>query len=75
VLLLLVLGLAGLAVGWVAGRFMRPRALPIPPNVQAVPHAGPPARLSVHETGIDATHRVRIEPHPGAATTIEERGP
>ena len=71
--ILLVLGLvAGLALVLLAGWFVRPR----PVRVRAVPHAGPPAQLSVHATGTDATHTVRIEPHPGAATTTtEERGP
>jgi hypothetical protein len=72
VLLPLLLGLAGLAVGFLAGWFMRPR-WPPGRNVRAVPHAGPPAQLSVRATGTDATHTVRIEPHPGAATT-NDRG-
>ena len=77
-LLPLVLGLvvAGLAGGLLVGRFMRPRVPPIPPSVQVVPHAGPPAQLSVHPTGTDAAHTVRIEPHPSdTTTTTEEQGP
>ena len=46
------------------------------PNVRAVPDTGPPGLVSVHNTGTDATHTVRIEPSPGTSiTTIEEARP
>jgi hypothetical protein len=44
------------------------------PQVQAVPHAGPPRPVTVHRTGADATLTVRIEPHDGpvvSAITLE----
>ena len=45
-------------------------------NVRAVPDTGPPGLVSVHNTGTDATHTVRIEPRPGTSiTTIEEARP
>jgi len=45
-------------------------------SVRAVPHTGPPRMVSVHATGTDATHTVRIEPSPGAGTTtIKEARP
>ena len=45
------------------------------PSVRAEPQACPPDLVSVHATGTDATHTVRIEPHPGASeiTTQEVR--
>jgi hypothetical protein len=78
ILLPLGLGLAVvLAVGLLVGWFTRHRPPPvITQSVRAVPHAGPPDQLNVHQTGTGATHTVRIEPHPGTpSTTIEERGP
>jgi hypothetical protein len=46
------------------------------PDVRAVPDNGPPGLVSVHNTGTDATHTVRIEPSPGASTTtIKEARP
>lgn len=74
----LVTGLAsGFAVVLLAGWFLRPRRAPmIAQSVRAVPHEGRQIQLSVHATGTDATHTVRIEPYPGAATTtIREVGP
>ncbi len=74
----LVMGLAsGFAVVLLAGWFLHPRRAPMTAQgVQAVPHEGLQGQLSVHATGTDATHAVRIEPHPGAATTtIREVGP
>ena len=54
-----------------------PPPAPIPAaNVRAVPDTGPPGLVSVHNTGTDATHTVRIEPSPGTSiTTIEEARP
>ena len=47
--------------------------VPQPPNIRAEPHGGPPAVVSVQDTGTDKTHSLRIEPHAGASvTTIEE---
>ena len=46
------------------------------PSIRAVPHAGPPRVVSIHDTGIEAARTVRIEPHPGTGiTTIEEAPP
>src|SRR5215472_3176543 len=46
------------------------------PTVQVATETGPPASVSVHETGTGVTHTVRIEPSPGnSITTIEEAGP
>ena len=58
-------------------RRLRPHPLPTPgPSVRAVPYTGPPGLVSVHTTGTDATHTVRIEPSPGTSmTTIEEARP
>jgi len=43
------------------------------PSVRAERHPGPPGRVAVHPTGSRPTVTVRIEPHPGAASTkIEE---
>ena len=74
----LVLGLiAGIAAVFLAGRFLHHHPGSGPPQtVRAAPDAGPPAQLSVRTTGAEATHTVRIEPHPGAATTtIKEPRP
>jgi hypothetical protein len=76
--ILLVLGLiAGFAAVFLAGWFLHhhPRS-GIPQTVRAAPDAGPPAQLSVRTTSAEATHTVRIEPHPGGATTtIKEPRP
>ena len=58
-------------------RRLRPHPLPAPgPSVRAVPYTGPPGLVSVHTTGKDATHTVRIETSPGTSvTTIEEARP
>ncbi len=45
-------------------------------DVRAVPRAGPPASVTVRDTGSRPALTVRIEPHAGATvTTIEERQP
>ena len=65
---------AALAVRRRRLRSHRPTALG--PSVRAVPNTGPPGLVSVHATGTDATHTVRIEPSRGASiTTIEEARP
>src|SRR5271165_5466563 len=60
-------------------RWLRSHPPPTPTpaaNVRAVPDTGPPGLVSVHNTGTDATHTVRIEPSPGTSiTTIEEARP
>ncbi len=60
-------------------RWLRSHPPPAPApaaNVRAVPDTGPPGLVSVHNTGTDATHTVRIEPSPGTSiTTIEEARP
>ena len=65
---------AALAVRRRRLRSHRPTALG--PSVRAVPNTGPPGLVSVHATGTDATHTVRIEPSRGSSiTTIEEARP
>ncbi len=60
-------------------RWLRSHPPPAPTpaaNVRAVPDTGPPGLVSVHNSGTDATHTVRIEPSPGTSiTTIEEARP
>jgi hypothetical protein len=67
---------AAIAAGTLAvrRRWLRPHPPPRP-SVRAEPQAGPPDLVSVHATGTDITHTVRIEPHPGATvmTTQEVR--
>jgi hypothetical protein len=67
---------AAIAAGALAvrRRWLRPHPPPRP-SVRAEPQAGPPDLVSVHATGADITHTVRIEPHPGATvmTTQEVR--
>jgi len=46
------------------------------PSVRAAPVPGPPALVSVQNTGAGVTHTVRIESNPGASiTTIKEARP
>jgi hypothetical protein len=53
-------------------RHRRPPS-PRAPNLNTVPHAGPPGSVTVQPSRTEATHTMRIEPHPAAAvTTIEE---
>ena len=76
--LLLIVALAAVILAIAAAslvvRQLRLRSrMPPPPNIRAEPHGGPPAVVSVQDTGTDKTHSVRIEPHAGASvTTIEE---
>jgi titin len=45
-------------------------------DVRAVPSMARPDVVSVHDTGQQPTQTVRLEPHPGAATTtIKDTGP
>ena len=76
--LLLIVALAAVILAIAASslvvqhRRLRSRP-PTPPNIRAEPHGGPPAVVSVQDTGTDKSHSVRIEPHAGASvTTIEE---
>ena len=78
VILLAGVILAAAAATMVLRRRLRshPQAPTPAPNVRAVPDTGPPGLVSVHNTGTDATHTVRIEPSPGTSiTTIEEARP
>ena len=46
------------------------------PSVRADPVPGPPAQVSVQNTGAGVTHTVHIESSPGASiTTIKEARP
>jgi len=71
---------AACAAGLAAARFLQRRhprpPSPPPPAVNTVPHAGPPGTVTVQPSRTEATHSMRIEPHPAAAvTTIEESRP
>jgi hypothetical protein len=78
-ILLVVTGLvlAAAAAGLLAFRPLRRSAHPVPNgNVRAVPRSGPPASVTVRDTGSRPALIVRIEPQAGATvTTIEERQP
>jgi hypothetical protein len=51
----------------------RPRPPLVPqPTVRVVRDAGPPSGVRVRPTGTQPTVAVRIEPHPGAITTLIE---
>jgi fibronectin type 3 domain-containing protein len=43
-------------------------------DVRAVPDTARPDRVSVHDTGPEPTHTVRLEPHPGTITTTIKEG-
>ena len=71
---------AACAAGLAAVRFLKRRRpwppSPPAPTVNTVPHAGPPGAVTVQPSRTEATHSLRIEPHPAAAvTTIEESRP
>jgi hypothetical protein len=78
-ILLVVAGLvlAAAAAGLLAFRPLRRGGHPVPDgNVRAVPRSGPPASVTVRDTGSRPALTVRIEPRAGATvTTIEERQP
>ena len=78
-ILLLVTGLvlAAATAGLLAFRPLRRGGHPVPgENVRAVPRSGPPASVTVRDTGSRPALTVRIEPQAGATvTTIEERQP
>jgi hypothetical protein len=72
--LVLALLAAACAAAAAAIWFLRHPTGPVPPpNVQALPHSGPPGMVSVQPSTTGATHAVSIEPHPGAPVmTVEE---
>ena len=78
-ILLIVTGLvlAAATAGLLAFRPLHRGGHPAPgENVRAVPRSGPPASVTVRDTGSRPALTVRIEPHAGATvTTIEERQP
>jgi hypothetical protein len=78
-ILLVVTGLvlAAATAGLLAFRPLRRGGHPVTDgNVWAVPRSGPPASVTVRDTGSRPTLTVRIEPHAGATvSTIEERQP
>ena len=43
-------------------------------DVRAVPDTARPDMVSVHDTGREPTHTVRLEPHPGTITTTIKEG-
>ena len=43
-------------------------------DVRAVPDTARPDMVSVHDTGPEPTHTVRLEPHPGTITTTIKEG-
>jgi len=63
-------------IALVIWRLRQRRRPPRPPSVRVERDAGPPARVTVHDTGTHATHVVRLERYPGASIiTIEEAEP
>jgi hypothetical protein len=74
ILLVLVVLAAACAAVLLAVRFLRngpPQ--PVLPSVRATAHTGPPASVTVHDTGASPNLTVRIEPHASPAVpTIEE---
>jgi hypothetical protein len=78
-ILLVVTGLvlAAATAGLLAFRSLRRGRHPVTDgNVRAVPRSGPPASVTVRDTGSRPALTVRIEPHAGGTvTTIEERQP
>jgi hypothetical protein len=71
------LGALALTGQWLRRRSLRSRSPAAPPaEVRAVPEAGLPGPVSIHEIGIEETYTVRLEPLTGAIiTTIEELTP
>jgi predicted phage tail protein len=47
----------------------------VAPDVRTVPDTSRPDVMSVRDTGPEPTHTVRLEPHPGLATTTIKEGP
>jgi hypothetical protein len=43
-------------------------------DVRAVPDTARPDMVSVHDTGPEPAHTVRLEPHPGTITTTIKEG-
>jgi hypothetical protein len=79
---LLIIAAAAAILAAAAALLVRRRRLPsrlslVPePDVRAVAHAGRPAVVRVQASGTEATHTLRIEPHPGVGiTTIEKLRP
>ena len=72
-----VIAAAAIALATRRRRQLRLRSTPTaPPNVRAEQHSGSPALVTVHATGTEPTHTVRIEPDSGSrVTTIEEVRP
>jgi hypothetical protein len=74
ILLVLVVLAAACAAVLLSVRFLRngpPQ--PVPPSVRATGHTGPPAPVTVHDTGASPNLTVRIEPHASPVVpTIEE---
>ena len=61
------------AAAALAVRRLRPRAAPPAGDVRAEPEPGPPAPVTIEETGLEELHTIRIELHPAAVvTTVEE---
>jgi hypothetical protein len=46
----------------------------VAPDVRTVPDTSRPDVVSVRDTGPEPTHTVRLEPHPGLATTTIKEG-
>ena len=56
------------------GRARSGQQTAVPSDVRAVPDTARPDMVSVRDTGGEPTHTVRLEPHPGAATTTIKEG-
>ena len=51
-----------------------PEQADVAQDVRAVPDTARPDMVSVHDTGREPTHTVRLEPHPGTITTTLKEG-
>jgi len=56
------------------GRVHSGQQAAVPSDVRAVPDTGRPDMVSVRDTGREPTQTIRLEPHPGAATTTIKEG-
>src|SRR5262249_1771683 len=76
IILLVAIVFATATIALVIWRLRQRRRPPRPPSVRVERDTGPPARVTVHDTGTHATHVVRIERYPGGSnTTIGGAGP
>lgn len=75
-IVIVVIGLLAILAAALVAVVRRIRRRPAPfltQRVRAVPHAGASDMATVEKVGRDVTVTVRIEPHPGEATTTVEK--